>query len=60
MKIGFSILREIEVNDNVHSLNVNTAGEKVRANKVARNTISEVMEDFVAVLLEHFGMGVEA
>ena len=60
MQIGFSILREIKVDDNVHSLNIDTAGEKIRANEIARNPISEIVEDFVAVLLKHFRMRVEA
>src|SRR5947208_15109579 len=59
MKIGFGVLWKVEINDNVHSLDINTAGEKIRANKIARNAVSEIMEYLVAILLEHFRMGIK-
>lgn len=60
MKIGFGILWEVEVNNHVHSLNINAAGEKIRANKIARNAVSEIVEYLVAILLKHFCMRIKA
>ena len=59
MQVGFSIFGEVKINHDVHSLDINTTREKIRADKVARNAISEIMEDLVAVLLKHFGVRIE-
>lgn len=60
MKVCLGILWEIEVDDNIHSLNVDTTGEKIRADQVAHLPVTKVMEHTVAVLLQHFGVRVEA
>lgn len=60
MQIGFGVLWEVEINDNVHCLNINTAGEKIRANEIPRNAVSEIVEDLVAILLKHFRMRIKA
>lgn len=60
MQICFRILGEVEVDDNVDGLNIDTTSEKIRANQISRNTCTEVMEDFVAVVLHHTGVGIEA
>ena len=60
MKVGLGILGEVEVDDDVHSLNIDTAGEQVGAHEVAADAIAEVVENTVAGLLEHLGMAVEA
>lgn len=60
MQIGLGHFREVEVNNHVDSLDVNTASEQVRADQVTTSTIAEVVEDSVAVLLTHLGVDVEA
>ena len=60
MKIGFGILREIEVDDNVDGLDINTTRQKIGADKIAADAIAEVVEDAVAVRLKHTSVTVEA
>src|SRR5271168_2999959 len=59
MKISLGILREVKIDNNIDGLNIDTAGKEVRANKVSANTITEVVEDPVAVCLKHAGMTIE-
>ncbi|KAK8222289.1 hypothetical protein BKA81DRAFT_17590 [Phyllosticta paracitricarpa] len=60
VKVSLGVLGEVKVDDNVDGLNVDTTGEKVRANQVAANTVPEVVENAVASVLKHFGVRVEA
>lgn len=60
MEVGLGILWEIEVDDYVDRLNVDTTGEKVGADQVATNAVSEVVEDTVTVVLQHLCVRVEA
>lgn len=59
MKVCFRIFRKIKVDDNIYSLNINTASEEIRAYKITANTIAEVMKDTVTMSLEHFSVRVE-
>jgi hypothetical protein len=45
MQVGVRVLREVEVDDNIHSLDVNTSGEQVSADKTPCLSILEVMID---------------
>ena len=60
MEIGLRILREIEVDDYIYSLNVDTTSEKIRADEIAANTVSKVMKHTVTIVLQHLGVRVEA
>lgn len=60
MEISLSILGEVEVDDDVDSLNINATGEEVGAYKVATCAVSEIVEHAVASVLRHFGVTVEA
>eukprot|EP00760_Papus_ankaliazontas_P008881 PhM_4_TR13942/c4_g1_i1/m.5384 len=60
VEVRLGVLREVEVDDDVHGLDVNAAGDKVTAHKVAALALAEVVEDAVAVLLEHAGVDVVA
>ena len=60
VEVGLRILREIEVDNYIDSLNVDTSGKKIRADKIAAYTVPEVMKHTVAVVLQHFGVRVEA
>jgi hypothetical protein len=59
MQVRLAILREVKIDNDIHRLNINSTSEEVRANKVAAHAVSEVMEDAVAVRLEHLCVGVE-
>ena len=59
MKVRLTILREVEVDDDIDGLDINTTCEEVRADEIAADAIAEVMEHAVAVRLQHFGMRVE-
>ena len=60
VKIGFGVFWEIEVDDNIDGLNVDTTSKEVRAHEVSTHAVTEVVEDAVAVRLQHFRVGVEA
>lgn len=59
MQIGLRVLREVEVDHDVHRLNIDTTGEQVSANEATGLTILEVVIDAVTVTLLHLGMDVE-
>jgi hypothetical protein len=60
VEVGFSILWEVKVDDNIDCLNIDTASQQVGANQIATHAISEIMEHSVTVLLKHSSMGVKA
>jgi len=60
VKVRFRVLGEIEVDNDVHRLDINTTGEKIRGNKVTTGSTSEVVEDAISFRLLHAGMNVEA
>ena len=60
MKISLRVLREIEIDNDVDGLDIDTTGKEVRTDEVAANTITEVMEYAVTMRLEHLSMRVEA
>ena len=60
MKVGFAVLREIKIDDNVYCLNIDTTGKEVRADKVTADAVAEVVENAITMRLEHFCMRVEA
>ena len=60
VQVGFGVLREVKVDDNVDSLDVNTTGQKIRADQVAHGSGAEIVEYPVAGMLKHLGVGVEA
>lgn len=51
VQVGFCVLGEVKVDNDIDSLNVNPACEEVRANQIPHRTVAEVVEDPVAVLL---------
>lgn len=51
MKIGFGVLGEIKVDNNVNSLDIDTTGEEIRADKIAADAITEIVEDAITVVL---------
>lgn len=60
MQVGLGVLGKVEVDDYVHGGNVNAAREEVARDEVAARAVAEVVEDTVAVRLDHLGVDVEA
>jgi hypothetical protein len=60
MQVSLGHLWKVEVNHNIHCLDINTSCEQVRADQVTASTVSEVMEDSVTVILTHSGVNVKA
>lgn len=60
VEVGLGVLGEIEVDDNVYSLNIDTTSEEVGTDEVTAVASAEVVEDAVTVLLKHAGVRVEA
>lgn len=60
VQVGLGVLGEVEVDNNIHGLNVNTTGKKVGAHKVAASAVAEVVENAITSVLGHLGVAVEA
>lgn len=60
MKIGFRILGEVKVDDNVHCLDIDTTGEEIGTHEISADAIPEVVKNAVTVLLSHTSMTVVA
>lgn len=60
VEVRLGILGKIKVDNNIHSLNIDTTGEQIRANQVAADTVPEIMKDPVAVVLKHLCVRIEA
>lgn len=60
MEVRLCVLGEVEVDDNVDRLDVDTTRQEIGANEVSANTVAEVVEDAVSSLLGHLGVAVEA
>ena len=58
LQIGFAEPRKVEVDDHVHGLNVDTTCEQIRADKIATETGTEIVEHSVAMLLTHLGVNI--
>lgn len=56
VQVGLSVLWEVEVDDHVNRLDIDTSGEQVRADKVSTDSIPEIVENTVTVVLEHARM----
>ena len=60
MEIGFCVFREVKVDDDVDGLDVDSSRKEICADEIATDSVAEVVEDAVAMGLEHFGVRVEA
>ncbi len=60
MQIGLCGFREVEVNHNIHRLNIDSSGEKVRTNEMSCGAIAELMKYSISVGLFHFRMNIKA
>jgi len=60
VEVGLGHLGEVEVDDDVDRLDVDTSGEEIAADQVPAEAGPEVVEDSVAVSLGHLGVDVVA
>lgn len=60
VQVGLSVLGEIEVDDDVDGLNIDTTSQQIGADEVAAHAVAEIVEHSVTVLLKHAGVRVEA
>lgn len=60
VEVSFGHLGEVEIDDDIDSLDVNTSGEQVTADEITTETSSEIMEDPVAMSLGHLRVDVIA
>lgn len=60
VQVGLCVLGEVEVYDHVNRLDIDTSGEQVRADKVSTDSVAEIVENTVTVVLEHARMRIEA
>ena len=58
MQVGFSVVREIKVDDNIHGLNIDATRAQIRRYKASTISIAESVEHFVPIFLQHFGVDV--
>lgn len=56
VKIRFCVLGEIKVDYDIDCLDIDTACEEICTDKVATDTLTEVVEDSVTVCLKHLGV----
>ena len=59
VEICFGILREIEIDDNIHGLDIDTTRKEIRTHQVAADPVTEVMENTVPIALQHLCVRVE-
>lgn len=59
MEVSLCGLGEVEVDDDIHALNVDASGEEVGAHEMSGGTCSELVEYSVAIGLTHLGVDVE-
>lgn len=60
VEVGLAVPREVEVDDDVDGLDVDSSGAEIRADEAPALPLPEAVEDIVALLLGHFGVDVEA
>lgn len=58
MQVGLGIAREVEVDHNIHCLNVNSTSQQIGADQIATVALTEVVEDTIAMLLSHLRVNV--
>ena len=60
VEIGFGILGKVEIDNYIHRLDIDSSGEEIRTDKIAIDTVAEVVKYSIPVLLQHLCMGVKA
>lgn len=60
VQVRFAIFWEVEVDDNIDRLNVDTSCEEIRRYKMSCSAIAKLVKDTVAIRLLHLGVDVVA
>ena len=60
MQIGLSVLWKIEIDYNIDGLDIDTTGEEIGTNEIPADTVPEVVENTVTIVLKHARVRVEA
>ena len=60
VQVGLGIFWEIEVDDYIDRLDIDTSGDQISADKTSGLVVSEVMEYFISFMLGNFCVGIEA
>ena len=59
MQIRLGIFGEVEIDDDIDGLNVNTTCQEIRADKVTTDTSAEICKDAISCRLQHASVRVE-
>ena len=60
VEVSLRVLRKIEIDDNIYRLYVYASSKKVGTDEVTTDSVAEIMENTVAVVLQHASMRIEA
>ena len=60
MEIGFGIFGKVKVDNYIHRLDIDSTSEEIRTDKIAIDTVAEVVKYSIPIMLQHLRMGVEA
>ena len=60
VEVSLRVLREIEIDDNIYRLYIYASSKKIRTDKVTTDSVAKIMENTVAVVLQHASMRIEA
>ena len=59
VQIRLSSLGEVEVDNNIHTLNVDASGEQIGTHEVSCSACTELMEHTISICLTHLCMDIE-
>jgi hypothetical protein len=59
VEICLRVLGEVKVDNDIDSLDIDAAGKEIGTDEVSADTIAEVMENAVAMRLQHLCMRIE-
>ena len=60
VQIGLGILREVKVDHNIDSLDVNASCKEIRTDQIPADAIPEVVKHAIPVVLKHSSVRIEA
>ena len=59
VKVCFRIFGKVEIDNDVHGLDINASREEVRTDEVPTYAVAEIVEYAIAMRLKHFSVRVE-
>ena len=60
VEIGLGVLGKVKVDHYIHCLDIDSTGEEIRTDKIAIDTVAEVVKYSIPIMLQHLRMGVKA